>query len=107
MTDKVIFAGFHSNPYPLIKNADLLVLSSDFEGLPTVLLESLSLSTPAISSDCPSGPREILPSNNLFPQDNIDKLAEFLSVPDYSIYKVELPDKFYADTIAKKHLTNA
>ncbi|MDB2409153.1 glycosyltransferase [Pseudomonadales bacterium] len=107
LTGKVIFAGFHSNPYPLIKNADLLVLSSDFEGLPTVLLESLSLSTPAISSDCPSGPREILPSNNLFPQDNIDKLAEFLSVPDYSIYKTELPDKFYADTIAKKHLTKA
>ena len=107
LTDKVIFAGFHSNPYPLIKHAELLVLSSDFEGLPTVLLESLSLSTPAISSDCPSGPREILPSNNLFPQNNIDKLAEFLAVPDYSIYKTNLPDKFYADTVAKKYLMKA
>lgn len=38
--DRVIFQGFHSNPYPLIKSSKLMVLSSSFEGLPMVILEA-------------------------------------------------------------------
>lgn len=52
--------GFAENPYNLIAAADCFVLSSNFEGLPTVLLESLACGTPVISTDCKSGPREIL-----------------------------------------------
>ncbi|MDH5612959.1 MAG: glycosyltransferase [Gammaproteobacteria bacterium] len=48
------------NQYPVIKNAQLMVMSSDYEGLPTVLLESFALSTPVVSVDCLHGPREIL-----------------------------------------------
>jgi glycosyltransferase involved in cell wall biosynthesis len=58
--DSVIVAGFKTNPFPWIKAARLLVLSSEREGLPNVLLESLWMNTPVISTDCPSGPREIL-----------------------------------------------
>ena len=58
--EKVIFAGFHSNPYPIMKHARLSMLTSDYEGLPTVLIESLALQVPVLSTDCPSGPREIL-----------------------------------------------
>lgn len=57
--NKVHFIGHLKNPYPVIKNATLFVLSSDFEGLPTVLLESIVLGVPTISVDCPSGPKEI------------------------------------------------
>ena len=60
INDRVVFTGFQSNPYPIIKNAELLVLSSDHEGLPTVLIEALSLGTQVVSTDCPSGPHEIL-----------------------------------------------
>jgi len=52
--------GFLSNPYPYMAHAALFVLSSRWEGLPTVLVEALSLRTPVIATDCPSGPREIL-----------------------------------------------
>lgn len=49
-----------NNPYPLLKKSDVFVLSSRFEGLPNVLLESIVLKKLIISSDCPTGPREIL-----------------------------------------------
>ena len=48
------------NPFPLIKQADLFILSSKFEGLPNVLLESLVLKKFIISSNCRTGPKEIL-----------------------------------------------
>ena len=58
--DRVIVAGFKENPYPWIAAADLLALASDHEGLPNVIIEALSLGVPVVSTDCPSGPREIL-----------------------------------------------
>ncbi|MGD9787011.1 MAG: glycosyltransferase [Sulfuricellaceae bacterium] len=58
--DRVIFAGFQKNPYPWVKRAALFAMSSDSEGLPTVLIESLILGTPVVSTDCPTGPSEIL-----------------------------------------------
>ena len=51
---------YKSNPYPYIKQSDFLILSSLHEGLPNVLLESVVLKKIIISSDCPTGPREIL-----------------------------------------------
>ena len=69
LEDKVIFPGFQKNPYPWIKNAKLFVMSSNSEGLPLVLVESLILNTPVVSTDCPTGPSEVL----------IGDLKEFLS----------------------------
>lgn len=60
---------FQSNPYPFIKNATLLVLASEQEGLPRVLVESLFLKTPIVSTDCNCGPREIM----------VDELSQFLA----------------------------
>jgi glycosyltransferase involved in cell wall biosynthesis len=57
--------GFVANPYPYMAHARLFVLSSRWEGLPTVLVEAMSLGTPVIATDCPSGPREIL-KNGLY-----------------------------------------
>lgn len=60
IADRVIFAGFQANPYPLIKHAKVLVLSSDSEGFGNVLVEALLCGTPVVSTRCPGGPAEIL-----------------------------------------------
>ena len=52
--------GYKKNPYPYIKKSDIFVLSSLYEGLPNVLLEAIYLKKYIISSDCPTGPKEIL-----------------------------------------------
>ena len=53
---------FQKNPYPYLKKSEVFILSSLFEGLPNVLLESLTLKNFIISSNCPTGPKEILDS---------------------------------------------
>lgn len=73
---QVIFAGFQKNPYPWIKHADIMVIASDFEGFSIAILESIVLDTPVISTDCPSGSAEILPSQNLVPVQDIESLAQ-------------------------------
>ena len=60
VADQVIFYGFVENPYPIIRAAEVLLLSSDYEGLPNVLVEALACGTQAVSTNCPYGPEEIL-----------------------------------------------
>ena len=56
----VSLPGFVENPFAYVARSDLLVLSSLFEGLPTVLIEAMAMGTPVVATDCPSGPHEIL-----------------------------------------------
>jgi glycosyltransferase involved in cell wall biosynthesis len=60
LQDRVWTLGARDNPYPYMQRASVLLLSSDYEGLPNVLLESLACGTPVVSTDCLSGPRDIL-----------------------------------------------
>ena len=56
----VSLLGYVNNPYPYMAKASVFVLSSAWEGLPTVLIEAMAVGTPMVSTDCPSGAAEIL-----------------------------------------------
>ena len=60
MNNDIKILDFIKNPYPIIREADLFILTSKYEGLPNVLLEALTLKKFIISSDCETGPNEIL-----------------------------------------------
>jgi glycosyltransferase involved in cell wall biosynthesis len=55
---QVVFLGFQANPYPLLRHAQLLVMTSLWEGLPIALLEAMALGVPSVVSDCSAGIRE-------------------------------------------------
>ena len=79
LNKKVQVIKYTNNPYPLIRKSDILVHSALYEGLPNVLLEALALKKFVISSDCPTGPREILSNGNggdLFEPKNYKLLAK-------------------------------
>ena len=59
LTGVVQFLGFQQNPWRYIKHADLFVLPSRYEGLPNVLLETLTLGTPVVATDCVGATREV------------------------------------------------
>lgn len=60
LNDRVHFSGYTTNPYYIINNSELFLLSSRNEGLPTVLIEALALRKNVVAFDCPTGPDEVL-----------------------------------------------
>ena len=81
IADSVVFLGFSSNPYPWIAHAKAIAHSAKFEGLPTVMIESLIMGKLIVATDCPTGPREILDQGHaglLTPVGDAAKLAESL-----------------------------
>lgn len=78
----VFLPGFVSDPSPYYQHGELLVLSSIGEGLPTVIIEALEAGMPVVSTDCPSGPREILSDGqfgHLAPVGDTEALAEAMA----------------------------
>lgn len=109
LEDKVILPGFYDNPFPWIQQAKLFVLSSDFEGFGRVLVEALALKTPVVSTDCQSGPREILTgilSKYLVPTGDINALASKIkdALASYPEITHNMVEQFSDDKISQEYI---
>ena len=81
-----------SNPYIWMKNSKVFILSSKYEGLPTVLIEALILDAPSISSNCLTGPVEILENGKygeLFNIGNVKELEEKILITLSKVEKIK------------------
>ncbi|MCE4935540.1 glycosyltransferase [Aliivibrio fischeri] len=98
LRDRIKILGFKENPYPYIKDSKGLILSSDYEGLPMVLLEALALNVPIISTNCKSGPIEVVGEEGLHCLSDLtvnslsEKIAELDKNPEK--FKIKINEKF-------------
>ena len=95
LENDVIFLGKKSNPYIWMKNSKAFILSSKYEGLPTVLIEALILDVPSISSNCLTGPIEILENGKfgeLFNIGNVKELEEKILITLSKVKKIKTRD---------------
>lgn len=75
----VVFAGWKTNPFPYLAAADVFVMSSRYEGFPNALMEAMAAGLPVVSTDCPSGPAELLSGGRygfLVPNESKKELAD-------------------------------
>ncbi len=113
IVNKVHFIGNVSNPFYYLNRSDLFVLNSETEGFPNVLVEALASGIPVISSDCKSGPREILEDEKYGLLYDVGDINDLVSKMKYSLYAnidlQEIKDKgkkranhFHKDIITRK-----
>ena len=78
--NRVLLTGFQKNPFKFIKKSQVYVMTSLFEGFPNILVEAMACGCPVISTDCKSGPKEILLENF-----NFNNTTEDILFGDYGI----------------------
>lgn len=113
LSEMILFKSFISNPFPLVSQAKFTVLTSNHEGFPMTIIESLACGVPVISVDCKSGPKEIIKNKYnglLVENNNIEELVNAMNlfVLDDKLYDfckgntVKSVLKFNINTISKQ-----
>ena len=99
LQDKVKLLGYTNNPFPYIQKSNLVILTSKFEGLPNILLEAQYLKKYIISTNCPTGPKEILLNGKA---GNLIKVGDYknlsLLINQYNIKKKSIRKKINVGT---------
>ena len=108
LENQIILIGGQSNPYKFMKRANLYVMSSITEGFPNALVEAMAVGTAVLSTDCLSGPREILTNKDIYERTKGIEFGEYgilvESMSDSRNYDgliVEKCDKQLAEAIEK------
>ncbi|WP_108447790.1 glycosyltransferase [Halomonas sp. BN3-1] len=109
LDDRVWLLGPRDNPYAYMARARALLLSSDYEGFPLVLPETLACGTPVVSVDCPTGPAELLVGElapYLAPLDDMCAFADAISrvVEAPPVIGPALTESFRLDHVVKRYL---
>lgn len=114
LNDVISLPGFDPNPYAYFKYCDLFVLSSNWEGLPGVLIQALASNIKIVSTNCPSGPAEILAQSKygiLTECDNVQAMSVAMDDALYGHYvdydKTQLNKHcklFYKETVTEAYL---
>lgn len=108
--DKVSLPGFVENPFQYMKNAHVFVLSSISEGLPGALIQALACGCPVVSTNCPTGPMEILQGGkygHLVPVGNAEALAQAILQSlrgDHRKPPTDWLDQFKAGPVVQQYL---
>lgn len=88
LQEKVALPGWSDNPYSAMFHAALFVLSSRYEGLPGSLIQALACGCPCVSTDCPSGPAEILQDGEIGP---LVPVGDHAALAEAMLYTLDNP----------------
>ncbi len=111
LADSVIFDGIRTDMEQVYAHADVVVLTSDYEGMPNCLIEAIGCGVPVVSYDCPIGPAEIVKegvNGHLIPMGDIlaaaDAIVRILSTKPDTERIMASADKFRTDRIADRYM---
>jgi len=91
INDNIVFLGKKSNPYPYLKRASILALTSYYEGTPNVIIEAIAVETPIVSSNCTNGLIELMSFKEYITINDFISTESGLITPNFYFGSLNIP----------------